>query len=229
MKFLRNKLKSSIRNYLLILEQDLEIALQKKATAETCEYIVHNMSVCKSFSSRNEIYDFVTTDFSFPDRAFFLEFGVFKGESVNYMSKNLKTQMFHGFDSFEGLPEFWRDGFDKAAFDLNGGLPKVEENVRLYKGWFENTIPLFLEINNVIKIDLLHVDCDLYSSTKTIFDLLGHLINTGSIIIFDEYFNYPGWQSHEFKAFQEFIENKKLKYQYIAYNSKHEQVVVKIL
>ena len=25
------------------------------------------------------------------------------------------------------------------------------------------------------------------------------------MIVFDEYFNYPGWRGHEFKAFQEFV------------------------
>jgi hypothetical protein len=26
---------------------------------------------------------------------------------------------------------------------------------------------------------------------------------SGSVIVFDEYFNYPGWKVHEFKAFQD--------------------------
>ena len=28
----------------------------------------------------------------------------------------------------------------------------------------------------------------------------------GTIILFDEYFNYPNWEQHEFKAFQEFVD-----------------------
>jgi hypothetical protein len=50
----------------------------------------------------------------------------------------------------------------------------------------------------------------------------------GTVIVFDEYFNYPGWENHEFKAFQEFVEQTNLKYEYLAYNRRHEQVAVKI-
>ena len=77
-------------------------------------------------------------------------------------------------------------------------------------------------------IAFIHIDCDLYSSTKTVFELLGRRIQPGCVIVFDEYFNYPGWQDGEFKAFQEFIQHSGLAYDYIGYNRRHEQVAVKI-
>ena len=46
-----------------------------------------------------------------------------------------------------------------------------------------------------------NIDCDIYSSTKDIFDIAGDRINPGCIIVFDEYINYPSWEQHEFKAF----------------------------
>lgn len=73
----------------------------------------------------------------------------------------------------------------------------------------------------------MHIDCDLYNSTKTIFDNLAPRIKSGTIIVFDEYFNYPNWQQHEYKAFQEFVEDNNIKYEYIAIG--YGQAAVKIL
>jgi hypothetical protein len=48
------------------------------------------------------------------------------------------------------------------------------------------------------------------------------------VIVFDGYFNYPGWREGEFKAFQEFIAREDLEFEYLNYNRKGEQVSVKI-
>jgi hypothetical protein len=70
-------------------------------------------------------------------------------------------------------------------------LPHVSSNVTLIKGWFDQTLPPFLE-KHPAPVSFLHVDCDLYSSTKTIFDSLRTRFRPGTVIVFDEYFNYPG-------------------------------------
>jgi hypothetical protein len=52
-----------------------------------------------------------------------LEFGVFKGTSINFFSSQRPDLVFHGFDSFKGLPENWtgNKGHSKAGrFSLNG-------------------------------------------------------------------------------------------------------------
>lgn len=54
-----------------------------------------------------------------------LEFGVFEGKTINLCSSMYKDRQFYGFDTFEGLPEDWRDGFPKGFFNLNGNLPKI--------------------------------------------------------------------------------------------------------
>ena len=73
-----------------------------------------------------------------------LEFGVASGKTINYISK-FTNDTVYGFDSFEGLPEKWRNGFDKGCFNRNGNLPKVNKNVTLIKGWFDETLPNFIE------------------------------------------------------------------------------------
>jgi hypothetical protein len=62
-----------------------------------------------------------------------LEFGVASGNTINYISK-FTDEKVYGFDSFEGLPEKWRDGFNKGSFNMNGKPPKVNDNVELIKG-----------------------------------------------------------------------------------------------
>jgi hypothetical protein len=100
-------------------------------------------------------------------------------------------------------------------------------NAQLVKGWFADTLPPFISSHSAA-VSFLHVDCDLYSSTKCIFDVLDERVGPGCVIVFDEYFNYPGWQRHEFKAFQEFVGRRSLKYRYEGVVPSHQQVCVSI-
>lgn len=147
-------------------------------------------------------------------KGLFLEFGVFAGNTINMYSAARPDVTFYGFDSFEGLPEDWF-AFSKKAFSLNGNLPPVNKNVELIKGWFDETLPPFLE-KHPGHVSFVSIDCDLYSSTKTVLDLLAPRIGPGTMIYFDEYFGFYGWQEHEFKAFQEFVTKYNIKYQYRA-------------
>jgi len=122
----------------------------------------------------------------------------------------------HGFDSFEGLPEAWFGKFGEGSFSPPGEIPTYPKNVRLHKGLFSDTAPKFAS-QYPGQIAFLHIDCDLYSSTMDVFGALGDRIAKGTVIQFDEYYNYPGWQHHEFKAFQELVAERSLSYEYIGY------------
>jgi len=151
---------------------------------------------------------------------------VFQGGTIRYIAMRRPKVDVHGFDSFEGLPEAW-SGFsmDKGAFARSGKLPRVPKNVTLHKGWFDATLPGWLKANSG-QVAFLHVDCDLYSSTKTIFEGLSSRIIVGTVIVFDEYFGYPNWKNHEYKAFQEFVAEHQVTYEYLVYA--RTQVAVKI-
>lgn len=163
-------------------------------------------------------YVFETLQLQHKSNTLWLEFGVANGCSINYIS-NFTNDKVYGFDSFEGLPEKWRDGFDKGAFNLNGNLPQVNNNVELIKGWFDKTIPNFIKKQNK-KVSFIHMDADLYSSTKCIFDNLKDYIDKDCIIVFDELVNYPGFDGNtgELKAFYEFITENKVDYEWIGMN-----------
>lgn len=48
-----------------------------------------------------------------------------------------------------------------------------------------------------------------------IFSLLGDMILPGSVVVFDEYIGNPGWKIGEYKAWQEFVSARGLKYKYL--------------
>jgi hypothetical protein len=89
-------------------------------------------------------------------------------------------------------------------------------------------LPPFLEKHRD-PVSFLHVDCDLYSSTVSIFSGLGRRLQEGAIVLFDEYYNFPRWREHEFRAFQEFIAAAGAEYEYIAWSATGQQVAVRIL
>ena len=155
-----------------------------------------------------------------------LEFGVYEGASLSFISE-LSGQEVHGFDSFDGLPEDWRSGFRKGHFALKE-IPSFDFNAQLHVGLFAETIPGFIQQrgDTELAIRFLHIDCDLYSSTKEILWGLAAFIKSGTVILFDEYLNYPGWEKGEWLAFHEFIKESGRKYRYLAFNRVHEQVAV---
>jgi hypothetical protein len=203
----------------------IQTEMQRRATSSTVDYIDRHMRDVDSVGTGFEVLSRAVSEADLHGHHLVLEFGVFSGRSINHIASQCKTQVF-GFDSFEGLPERWRDGFPRGTFRVPHP-PRVRPNVTLVKGWFDESLPGFLA-NHDGMVGLLHVDCDLYSSTNTVLTALADRIGVGCVIVFDEYFNYPGWENGEYRAFQEFIARTGLKYEYLVFNSSHEQVAVRI-
>ncbi|HSX03608.1 MAG TPA: TylF/MycF/NovP-related O-methyltransferase [Rhabdochlamydiaceae bacterium] len=159
----------------------------------------------------------------------YLEMGVCTGRTINFIAALNPEKVVYGFDSFEGLPSDWirsDASVPKKTFAFKNPqiLPAVLHNVRLVKGMFEETLPKFKEQSlKSTPIAFLHIDCDIYEATKTIFDILGSNLVPGSIIVFDEYYNYPGYEQHEYKAFQEFLERTGKRAKPLAFNQYFEQ------
>jgi tetratricopeptide (TPR) repeat protein len=154
-----------------------------------------------------------------------LEFGVRHGNSIRQLAE-LANQPIHGFDSFEGIPEDWHDE-GKGSYSTKGVIPKVPNNVSLHQGWFDQTLPQFLA-EHTAPVRLINIDCDIYSSTKTVLDLLASRIQSGTVIIFDEYIGNQHWREDEFKAFQEAIKTYGWKYEYLSFSFFTKQVTIKI-
>jgi hypothetical protein len=132
------------------------------------------------------------------------EFGVHKGSSITWLSQMFPTRTIYGFDSFSGFPddgrEDWNQDFSVPC------LPDVPKNVRLIPGYFEDTLPAFeTKFPKDARVGFVHIDCDIYSSTRTVFNVLGNRFADGSVIQFDELLNYSRFVENEFLAFYEFL------------------------
>jgi hypothetical protein len=206
--------------------RSLLLELQIQARDSSVAYINQHMRGLPFYKRPGEILHHALDQERVPGLV--LEFGVAGGATIRTIAKKTEGPV-HGFDSFEGLPEAWA-GNRRGRFAPRDGTPKlptVPPQVQLHVGWFDQTLPKFLETTDE-PVSFLHVDCDLYSSTRTILELLGDRIQPGTIIVFDEYFNFPHWQEHEYKAFQEFVREKKVRYRYLCFSVTRNQVAAVI-
>ena len=216
------QIRRMLREESLKIAKDIDYQRRLRGCQSTAEYVSMHMPLIPRFFSRGELYEYVCDHVETPGLA--LEFGVATGKTINLLSSLLPDLRFIGFDSFKGLPEDWRANHRKSAFEMKG-IPDVNSNVELRVGLIKDTLPVFVsEIEQ--RIVLLHIDCDLYSSTREVFDYLGPMLKPGCVIIFDEYFNYPEWQEHEYKAFKEFIGGSELQFEFLAFTCTDAKVAV---
>ncbi len=129
-----------------------------------------------------------------------LEFGVYRGESLLYFAERCPERRVYGFDSFEGLPEDWW-GRSKGFFKTKP--PLIDRpNLKLVKGLFHESLPNFLAEWSG-RAALVHIDCVLYESTLACLLPILSRCQVGTVVIFDEYYNYPDFAHHEWLAWRE--------------------------
>ena len=163
----------------------------------------------------------------------YCEFGCFTGASLNHVlrvtSKDafLKEKKIYGFDSFYGLKEDWIGNaeFEKGYFNLGGKMPSVKNNVILIKGWVQDTVNDFLKQNNP-QICFAHMDLDTYESTKFVLSQIKPYLKKGSILLFNEFYNFPGWSVGEYKALKEIFDENE--YKIIAFAEHGWEAVIEI-
>lgn len=167
-----------------------------------------------------ELVSFVLKEYVHDPRGLFLEFGVFSGTSLNIIARHLQALgggQVYGFDSFKGLPSTFEGGAGDMV-DLPSGHfslekpPEVEANAELVIGYFNDTLPAFL--NGRLPQDngpppeplrFVHVDCDLASSTLEVLNALAPLLTKGCIIVFDDFVNFPGFREGTLGGLQDFL------------------------
>ena len=156
-----------------------------------------------------------------------LEFGVFTGGTINFVSKRVPNGHFNGFDTFEGLPSgkgVWKSYFEKKKFDIGGKLPAVNSNVTLHQGLIEDTLPKFVAAEMSGRtVSYIHVDVDIYDATAAIFANLTPYIRPGTVILFDEFCNYDGFYNEEYRAFREFVSANNVEFTFLAVGSNNRR------
>lgn len=213
------------RVYYKYFARNLLYELQIRARDESVDYVRDHMADAMMFESRRAMLESCLT--RAPAEGLVLEFGVEKGASLKQIAAATSRPV-HGFDSFQGLPEDWTGTFERRGkFSTQGRIPAVPSHVTLHTGLFEETLPQF-KSEHAGPVAFAHMDCDLYSSTRSVLWALADRFRPGSILVFDEYFNYPNWQQHEFRAFQEFVAAFGVEYDYLGFAVKNGHVAVKI-
>ena len=217
MNFFNNKLNA--KSYLKILKQYTKTPSK--------EFIIKNYGAFigdKSFYRFLVCYELLNKTKRTPGDV--VEFGVWNGLSANLFSKYVKK--LYAFDSFEGLEEDWGGkDLQKGTFNLNKKIPQLNSNVELVVGLVKDTLEDFLKKNNP-KINFVHFDMDTYTPTKHTLERIKPYLVKDAIILFDQLYNYPGWEYGEYKALIEVFKPEEYIFKAIAIN-KYEQAVIQII
>ena len=158
--------------------------LRALAYIDTIKYIQNNLKEAIVCKDQNEVFNFAVANIEIEGMN--AEFGVKDGLTLKILCQKqaLKNKVIYGFDSFEGLPDHWLGTrVKKGRLTRNGQIPKLPKNVEAIKGLFAETLPDFLA-DKQEAFAFIHVDCDIYQSTKDIFDNIANFVRKGTVIIF---------------------------------------------
>jgi len=209
-------------------KRNLHNILWERASAQSADFVEAHLGNVLVFDGKVKMWSYVAKllNENF-NGGVCLEFGVAGGTSINFLSRLLSNFKFVGFDSFIGLKDDWVGHHaTKGAYSQNGVLPKVNSNVSLVKGWFNATIPNYIEENNLVDLRLIHIDSDTYEAAEAVFDELGKHLKPGMFVLFDELLGYPNWQNGEYKALNEAQNKYGFNFQYRAFSN--EQALIEI-
>lgn len=159
-----------------------------------------------------------------PDTGEIIELGVHRGNSIKLIAKHVAPRTVWGFDSFAGLPEPWElsSKSTRKAGHFKCSPPECGDNVRLVEGFFDVSLPAWIQQHNPPSMAFVHIDSDLYSSALCALTVLDPLIQAGTIIVFDELVDwrgsdaYPYWPDGEWKALQEWTTEFDRQYEFIS-------------
>jgi hypothetical protein len=161
-----------------------------------------------------------------------VECGVFGGISLALLAKGATfdskgmSRKIVGIDSFEGLPSGeeharWTAGDCATMHSRHPILPigarvtpattlelftrcELQEPV-LHVGRFDRVLPQVIPAQHPA-IALLHVDCDLYESSRDVLHGVAPALRDGTIVLFDDWFHYrANPRRGEARAFGEFL------------------------
>lgn len=171
-------------------------------------FIESTLPAAKSFGRRIDFYSYLNELLACPID--YLEFGVWKGESIAAwarLNESLKSRFF-GFDTFEGLPEDWNAFSRQGAFSTDGKTPiSNDQRVRFVSGLFQKSLRPFLREFAPQNRLVVHIDSDLYSSALFVLSSLDVLLVPGTILIFDEFYDlqneFAAWLDYSRSYYRE--------------------------
>ena len=216
-------LETSMRAWERRQRRDILTVTDQFAARSSAEFQLREMSRATPYFDKTDTLAAAVKEA--PREGLYLEFGVHTGSTLRTITELAPAGAVYGFDSFEGLPEDWRTQFPAGAFAVDA-LPEVP-GAELVVGWFDQVLPGFLA-EHTEAVAFLHLDADLYSSTKTVLDALEPRLRPGTVVVFDEYFNFPQWEEHEHRAWTEFVARTGLRFEYLGFTADDEQISLRI-
>jgi hypothetical protein len=148
---------------------------------------------CPQFRKRTELYDYLQATYVGDRPVDYLEFGVYRGESIKHwaaINRNAQSRFF-GFDTFTGLPENWKKfcgDMPAGALDCGGAAPQVDDTrIKFIKGLYQDTLDQFLTEFAPRSQLVVHDDSDLYSSTLFVLTRCHELLTPEVVLIFDDF------------------------------------------
>jgi len=112
--------------------------LQRRAMMETADYIAGHATNTLVLDTAKDVL-VRALQAAAGVEGLYAEFGVFRGATINFIAKRCRPRTIWGFDSFQGLKEDWPG--NASVFDAGGKLPSVKGNVKLVRGWFDESLP----------------------------------------------------------------------------------------
>jgi O-methyltransferase len=158
----------------------------------------------------------------------YLEFGVWKGESFRrWVEGNSNpASRFVGFDTFTGLPEDWTPDAPAGTFSTDAQPPRIEDARAHFEiGLFQDTLYRFLEAYRPTGRLVVHVDCDLYSSTLFTLATIDRILVPGTVVIFDDFHSL----NHEYQAWRDYRRGFPHEWRAVATTDGCTQVAVELL
>lgn len=147
---------------------NLRHELNRIAVRDTALFVNENLTNAMFFGDRGSVQEFGVSNIEIDGLN--LEFGVYQGKSISFFATQRPNLKFFGFDSFVGLKENWTGTYmKKGHFTLGGRIPNVPDNVTLIPGFFQETLPLFLE-RNAGMVAFAHFDADTFESTYFVLE-----------------------------------------------------------
>lgn len=223
MKSLFNKFLNTIINRYYCHNNSFSNIYTRTITKKSVEKIIDDKALY--FDNYNEYINWNLNYLkNFPNKLF-LEFGVEKGLTGKIISDFFPNETIYGFDSFQGFKKvskksFWSYAGYQKSF-ANQQIPNVNKNYKIIEGYVEDTLYDFLNSIDIDNFDtfFIHLDLDIYEPTKLV---LSEILkkNKKTIVMFDELFNYPGFENHEYRAFFEEVIKKNYNYRYLSFTNK---------
>lgn len=188
----------------------------------SCAWVFSLPKLPDLYFSRWALFDAVA-ERSIKERPFY-EFGVWRGHAFRYLIRTFKKG--YGFDTFTGLPEDWHA--EKAGAYSSEGQPPSIEGGEFIVGKFEESLPAFFSVSRPMAA-VINFDADLYSSTLCALNYSKPVIDSHTILIFDEMIINRNWEQDEFKALNEFCAANICTYEVVAISFYTKQVAVKLV